>query len=152
MPLDPGQKAPDVSGLNQHGERVSPDFNDLTAVYFYVEDDTPGCTTQAQQFMAEADVYDEAGVRVIGVSTDDVDAHREFADAHDITYDLLADPTGEICEAFDVEIDRRDRATRTTFVIQNGEIIRTYESVRPDGHARNLLIELYDAGIVNLDF
>lgn len=152
MALDPGAEAPSVSAVNQHGERISPDFEELTVVYFYVEDDTPGCATQAEQFVAEAEVYDEAGVTVIGVSTDDVDDHREFADAHDITYDLIADPTGEICAAFGVELDHQERAARTTFVIENGEVIRTYESIRPDGHARDLLIDLYDTGIVDLDF
>lgn len=152
MPLQPSDPAPSVTATNQHGEHVTPDFEPLTVVYFYVEDGTPGCETQAQQFGYEADVYDEAGVTVYGVSTDDVASHRAFAQEHDVDFDLLADPDGELCAAFDVERDRSGRATRTTFVLQDGVVIRTDEDVRPDGHARDLLIELYDEGIVDLEF
>lgn len=151
MALEPGDPAPEVSAPNQHGQTVSPDFENVTVVYFYVEDGTPGCETQTEQFEREADVYGEAGVSVYGVSTDDVESHREFADTQGIAFDLLADPDGELCNAFDVERDHGGRAERTTFVIDDGEIIRTYERVKPDGHARDLLFELYEDGTVELD-
>ena len=152
MSLVPGDSAPTVTAPNQHGRAVSPSFEDVTVVYFYVEDGTPGCETQTKQFELEADSYEEAGVSVYGVSTDDVASHREFADEHDVTFDLLADPDGELCNAFGVERDHAGRAERTTFVIKDGEIVRTYEGVTPTGHARDLLIELDDDGIVELGF
>lgn len=151
MTLEPGDSAPNVSAPNQHGETVSPDFENVTVVYFYVEDATPGCATQTEQFEREADAYEDAGVTVYGVSTDDVESHREFAEAQGIAFDLLADPDGELCEAFGVERDHDGRAKRTTFVIEGGEIRKTYEGVKPDGHARDLLFELYEDGIVDLD-
>lgn len=152
MPLEPGDPAPDVTATDQHGESVTPDFEGTTVVYFYVEDGTPGCETQADQFGLEAETYEAAGVTVYGVSTDDVDSHREFAAEQGIEFDLLADPDGDLCEAFGVERDHAGRAERTTFVIDDGEVIRTYEGVSPDGHARDLLMELYDSGVVDLDF
>ena len=54
-PLDPGDPAPDIAAPNQHGDRVSPDVADPTVVYFYPEDGTPGCATEADQFAREAD-------------------------------------------------------------------------------------------------
>jgi len=152
MPLEPGDPAPDVTATNQHGEAVTPDFEGTTVVYFYVEDGTPGCETQADQFDLEAESYEAADVAVYGVSTDDVESHREFAAERGIEFDLLADPDGELCEAFGVERDHAGRAERTTFVIDDGEVIRTYEGVSPDGHARDLLIDLHDAGVVELGF
>lgn len=152
MPLAPGDPAPDVTATNQHGESITPDFREPTVVYFYVEDGTPGCETQADQFVLEADVYEEAGVTVYGVSTDDVETHREFAAEHGVEFDLLADPDGDLCAAFGVERDHTGRAVRTTFVLDDGEVIRTYEGVSPDGHARDLLVELLDSGVVELEF
>jgi peroxiredoxin Q/BCP len=152
MPLEPGDPAPAVRAPNQHGESVAPDFEGVNVVYFYVEDATPGCETQASQFVIEADTYDDAGVDVYGVSTDDVDSHREFAAEQDVGFDLLADPDGELCDAFGVERDDRGRARRTTFVIADGAVIRAEEDVSPDGHARDLLIDLYDDDVVDLGF
>jgi peroxiredoxin Q/BCP len=151
MPLEPGDPAPAVTAVDQHGESVTPDFEGTAVIYFYVEDGTPGCATQADQFGLEADTYEAAGVTVYGVSTDGVESHREFAAERGIDFDLLADPEGELCEAFGVERDHAGRARRTTFVIDDGEVVRTVEGVSPDGHARDLLLELYDAGVVDLD-
>ena len=49
MPLQPGDKAPTFSLLNQAGEKVKlADFKGRKVlVYFYPKADTPGCTTQA---------------------------------------------------------------------------------------------------------
>lgn len=152
MPLEPGADAPSVSAPNQDGNTVTPDFETITVVYFYPEDGTPGCTTQTEQFEREADMYEDVGMAIYGVSTDDVDSHREFADAHDITFDLLADTEGELCEAFGVERDHAGRAARTTFVLENNEVVIAEEGVNPDGHARDLLLELAEAGVVDLEF
>ena len=148
--LEADDPAPDVEAPNQDGETVSPDFEEPTVVYFYVEDGTPGCATQADQFTREADAYDDADVAVYGVSTDDVDSHREFADAHDVPYDLLADPGGDLCEAFGVPRDGQGRAERTTFVLADGEVKAVYGGVSADGHARDVLMDMLDDGLAEL--
>lgn len=148
--LEAGDPAPDVEAPNQDGESVSPSFDQPTVVYFYPEDGTPGCATEADQFAREADAYADAGVTVYGVSRDDVDSHREFADAHDVPYDLLADPEGDLCEAFSVPLDDRGRAERTTFVLTNGEVKAVYEGVSPDGHARDVMMDMLDDGLAEL--
>ncbi|QLD89745.1 peroxiredoxin [Natronomonas salina] len=148
--LEAGDPAPDVSAPNQDGETVSPDFEEPTVLYFYVEDGTPGCATQADQFTREADTYDDAEVTVYGVSTDDVDSHREFADEHDVPYDLLADPDGDLCAAFGVDRDDQGRAERTTFVLADGEVKAAYAGVSADGHARDVLLDMMDDGLAAL--
>jgi len=147
--LEPGDPAPEISAPNQRGEAVSPSFDGVTVVYFYPEDGTPGCTTEAAQFVAEREVYEETGVAVYGVSTDPVGSHRAFADEQDVWFDLLSDPDGEVAAAFGVEL-QRGRAPRTTFVLADGEVLRTYEAVNPDGHARDVLFDLLDDGVVEL--
>lgn len=148
--LDEGDDAPAIEAQNQHGEVVSPAFAEPTVVYFYVEDGTPGCATQADQFTREDETYEDAGVAVYGVSTDEVADHREFAEAHDVPYDLLADPDGSVCAAFGVDRDHNGRAERVTFVLAEDEVQRVYEGVSPDGHAREVLMDMLDNGLASL--
>ena len=121
MVLDPGDPAPRVAAPDQSGAVVEPPFDDPTVLFFYPRDGTEGCTTEARQFEAERTTYEEAGVMAYGVSTDDVDAHAEFAAAEDLSVPLLADPEGELAAAFDVSIEN-DRAARTTFVLADGVV------------------------------
>jgi peroxiredoxin Q/BCP len=149
--LEAGDPAPDVSAPNQHGDTVSPDFEDPTVLYFYPEDGTPGCTTEAEQFTLERDSYADAGVTVYGVSTDSVESHAAFAADNEITIDLLADPDGDIAAAFGVDRTAPGDATpRTTFVLLDGKVERVYTGVDPDGHPRDVLMDLLDDDVVSL--
>ena len=150
MVLEPGDPAPAVAARDQRGDRVEPSLDRPTVVFFYPRDGTPGCTTEARQFEAERETYAEAGVEVYGVSTDDVDAHAAFCDEHGLGVTLLADPDGDLAAAFDVPVER-DRAARTTVVVVDGTVHRVYRSVRPDGHARTVLADLLDDGVVTLE-
>jgi peroxiredoxin Q/BCP len=151
MPLEAGDTAPAVTAQNQDGETVELSFSEPTVLYFYPNDDTPGCTIEAQQFNRELDTYREAGVTVYGVSIDDVDSHRQFADEYDLAFDLLADPDKEIADAYDVGEGPGNTTKRTTFVVIDGTIHEVYEGVDPDGHAREVMLALVDEGIVDLD-
>ncbi|SEQ70081.1 peroxiredoxin [Natrinema salaciae] len=149
MALAAGDDAPTVTAPNQNGEDVSLAFEEPTVLYFYPRDETPGCTIEATQFQRERETYRDAGVDVYGVSTDDVDSHRSFCESEGLEFDLLADPDGEIAEVFDVEL--RDGATaRTTFLLADGEVQSVYGSVDPDGHAREVLLDALDDGLVSL--
>ncbi|ELZ05839.1 peroxiredoxin [Natrialba aegyptia] len=149
MTLTTGDDAPTVTAPNQDGEAVSPAFDDPTVVYFYPHDDTPGCTTEATQFQRERETYREAGVEVYGVSTDDVASHSSFAQSEALEFDLLADPDGEVADAFGVDVTD-GTAPRTTFVLADGEIRAVYENVDPDGHAREVLLDALDDDLVTL--
>ena len=151
MALSTGDSAPTVSAKNQDGETVSPDFTEPTVVYFYPRDGTPGCELEANQFQAERDSYRDAGMDIYGVSTDDVDSLKEFADDNGLEFDLLADPDGEVADAFDLEVTD-DFVGRTTFVLADDEVKAVYdpEDVNPDGHAREVLSESLDSGLVAL--
>ncbi len=150
MVLEVGTELPVISAENQNGETVEVDFESPTVVYFYPADGTPGCATEAEQFQKEREVYEDTNVSVRGVSTDTVDSHREFSESLDLDFDLLADPTGEIGEAFGVPSEN-GRYERVTVVVVDGEVYSVYRNVDPDGHARDLLMDLLDDGIVSLD-
>ena len=73
--LEPGDTAPDFTLDDQRGNTVTlSDLRGETVVlYFYPRADTPGCTTQACGVRDHSADYDAAGVRVIGVSPDEVE-------------------------------------------------------------------------------
>ncbi|USZ66733.1 peroxiredoxin [Halorussus salilacus] len=150
MTLETGDDAPTVEARNQRDETVALDFAEPTVVYFYPRDDTPGCTVEAEQFDAEIESYRDADVAVYGVSTDDVASHEAFAEKYDLDFDLLADPDAEIADAFGVDT-ARGAAARTTFVLADGEVRAVYDGVDPDGHARDVLGDMLDDGLVALD-
>ena len=140
MPLQAENPAPDVTARNQDGEAVSPAFVEPTVVYFYPRDGTPGCTLEAREFEADIESFRRTGVTVYGVSTDDVDSHRAFADEEDLSFDLLADPDGTVADAFDVEL-QGDFVDRITFVLADGEVheVVDADTMKPEGHAADVL-------------
>ncbi len=150
MVLGTGTSVPEVSATTQDGERVTVDFAAPTVLFFYPRDGTPGCTTEALQFDAELETFREAGARVYGVSTDDAESHRAFAAEHDLGIDLLADPDGKVADAFGVDTSG-GAADRTTFVCAGRQVCGVYEGVHPDGHARQVLQDMLDMGLVSLD-
>jgi len=148
MALEPGEGVPDVVAQNQHGDAVRPDFSTPTVVYFYPKDDTPGCATEARGFEDEIERYEQYDVPVYGVSTDDVESHAAFAEAEALSFDLLADPDGNVAEAFGVELVD-GHAQRTTFVVAHNKVVGLYEGVRPGGHAKDVLRDLGETGLLN---
>jgi peroxiredoxin Q/BCP len=140
--LEPGDPAPAVSARNQHGETVSPDFEDPTVVYFYPRDFTGGCTIEANDFQDALPEFRESDIAVYGVSLDDVETHAEFAAEEGVEFDLLADPDGEVAAAFGMDTSE-GYTDRRTFVLAGGEVVRVYdpELADPSGHAREVLTD-----------
>jgi peroxiredoxin Q/BCP len=112
-------------------------------VYFYPKDDTPGCTIQGKSFTATKDDFEDAGIKVVGVSADDVASHKNFCNKFAFTIDLLADPGASLMKALGIgqsEWKGMKFWERTTFVVDPKGIIRkVYEKVNPEGHERVLL-------------
>ena len=115
-------------------------------LYFYPKADTPGCTTQACAFRDAAADYAKAGVAVLGVSPDKVEAVKKFAAKFHLNFPLLADPEHDLCEKYGVWQQKSMMGrkymgvVRTTFVIDAaGKIARIFEKVKPEGHDREVL-------------
>ena len=141
--LEPGADAPAVGAQNQHGETVTPDFQAPTVVYFYPKDFTGGCTIEANDFQETLPAFQEAGITVYGVSMDDVETHADFADEEGVTFDLLADPDGDVAAAFGVDADE-GYTDRVTFTVADGDVVDVYDPAlgNPDGHAEEVLHDL----------
>ena len=78
--LQSNTKAPTFKGKDQNGNTISlADFKGKNIVlYFYPQDDTPTCTTQACNFRDNFDTLTEQGFVVIGVSPDEIIKHKKF--------------------------------------------------------------------------
>src|SRR5215203_5164110 len=110
MALEEGKRFIDFNLKNQNGETVTlDDFKGKwLVVYFYPQDDTPGCTIQGKSFTASKQDYEDAGIEVVGVSQDDVESHKNFCNKFSFTIDLLADTNHELMKAVGLEEGERN--------------------------------------------
>jgi len=71
-------------------------------IYFYPEDDSPGCTKEACSFRDQFEVFKEADAMIIGISGQSVESHKEFAEKHRLRFTLLSDEGDKIRKQFGV--------------------------------------------------
>jgi thioredoxin-dependent peroxiredoxin len=146
--LQPGADAPAIEAVAHDGKPIK--LAELrgkpVVVYFYPKDDTPGCTIEAQGFRDEREKLEGSGAVVIGVSTDDNESHRAFADKHSLPFPLLADTDQRIAKAFGVPVTA-GFAKRVTFLIdREGKIAKTFADVKPKEHAAEVLAAIAALG------
>lgn len=130
--LEAGQKAPDFSAKNQHGETVHlSDFKGQKVIlYFYPKDNTPGCTTEACNFRDNYQSLKKDGFEIIGVSVDGEASHQKFISKHELPFQLLVDEDMKLVEAYGVWVEKNMYGkkymgtARTTFVIDADGIIQ----------------------------
>jgi peroxiredoxin Q/BCP len=142
-----GQPAPEFELSDQDGQLHSlEDYRDRWVVlYFYPKDETPGCTTEACEFRDNIFSYREMNVQILGVSFDDIESHKKFAENHDLPFPLLADPEGTAAEAYGVKTKFAGMtlAKRQTFIIDpDGNLAKHYEKVNPATHSEEILADL----------
>lgn len=137
-------QAPDFNLPDQNGNmRKLKDYaGKWLVLYFYPEDDTPGCTTRACNFRDAREVIAELGnAEVVGISKDSVASHKKFADKHGLNFTLLSDESHEVIKAYDSW--GMMMANRNTFIINpKGEIVKKYEGVEPAEHAAEIINDL----------
>jgi peroxiredoxin Q/BCP len=143
-----GDKAPDfeLPDADMTIARLADYRGKPLVLFFYVRDDTPGCTTEAIEFSDLDGDYAALGCAVVGVSRDDCIRHGAFRDKHGITVRLLADKDGIACQSYGVIVNRevdgvmREGINRSTFIIDAGGKIRhILQGVTPKGHAAEVL-------------
>jgi len=147
--LEKNQKAPEFSSADQNNKTITlTSLNDKQNVilYFYPKDDTPGCTIQANQFSALATEFAATDTAIIGVSKDSCESHTAFIKKFDLTFDLLADTSGEICNLYGVWQKKEKNGVkkmgivRSTFLIDKMGILQDVSyGVSPEGHAAEML-------------
>ena len=136
-----GEILPDLDLTTESGEHIGTGglTGQKTVLYFYPEDDTPGCTKEACAFRDRMQDYAKAGIQVYGVSLDSPESHREFREKYDLNFPLLSDEGGRAAETLGVLGDR-GTARRVTFLLDpEARISKVYPEVTPDTHAEQIL-------------
>ncbi len=146
--IEAGSTAPDFTLPRDGGEDVT--LSSLrpgpVVLYFYPRDDTPGCTTEANDFTAMLPEFQAAGATVIGVSKDTVAKHEKFIAKHGLGVILVSDAEGELCETYGTWVEKNMYGKksmgiqRATFLIDGeGTVSRVWPKVKVAGHAAEVL-------------
>jgi peroxiredoxin Q/BCP len=114
-------------------------------VYFYPEDFTPGCTTQASEFSRDYEKFKEAGIEIVGISPNEEESHEKFRQKMGIPYPLVADTEKDVSKSYGVYGLKKFMGreymgvNRSTFLVdKTGKIVKIFKRVRPAGHSQEV--------------
>lgn len=150
-----GRHVPDFSAAMTGGKpfALSAYRGKHLVLYFYPKDDTPGCTTEGQQFRDLYDDFKAAGAEVIGISRDSIKSHENFRAKMAFPFELIADTDEAVCTMFDVMkmknmYGKQVRGVeRSTFVIDRDGVVRAeIRGVKVPGHAAEVLALVKNLG------
>lgn len=156
MTLRLGDEAPDFTADTTEGEiRFHQWIDDSWVMLFsHPADFTPVCTTELGAFARRKGEFDQRGVKLIGLSVDDVESHRSWsADVAEtqgatINYPIIADPERSVAEDYGMIHPSLSETTtvRSVFIIgpdKKVKLIITY----PMSTGRNVdeLLRVIDA-------
>ena len=129
-----GQPAPDFVLRDGAGAqwRLSDHRGKVVVLLFYPGDETPICTRQMCSVRDRWEDYAATGAEVIGLSTNTVDEHKNFAEHHDLPLRLLADVDRQVADLYGAQSLIPGKVARSVFVIDASGIIR-HRDVRPLG-------------------
>ena len=145
--LKVGDTIPHFTAKDTNGN----DFDSATAVghkplviYFYPKDNTPGCTAQACSFRDQYEDFKDLGAEVIGISSDNVASHQQFAKRYKLPFILLTDPDKKIRKLFGVPSGMFGLLPgRVTYVTdRNGVIQMIFDSMIATKHIPKALAAL----------
>jgi peroxiredoxin Q/BCP len=143
-----GLKVPDfeIASTGNKMFKLSASLGSPLVLYFYPKDNTPGCTTEGQQFRDLHAEFATLGCAIHGVSRDSIKSHEGFKARMGFPFDLLSDPDEKVCNLFGVMkmknmYGKQVRGVeRSTFVIDaRGSVRRQWRGVRVPGHAQEVL-------------
>lgn len=115
-------------------------------IYFYPKDNTPGCTTEGQDFRDHHKAFKKANCEIFGVSRDSLKTHENFRAKHEFPFQLISDPDETLCKLFDViklkKLYGKEHMgiERSTFLIdEDGKLVREWRKVKVPGHVEEVL-------------
>ena len=124
-----GSQAPDFTLPDGQGKqwRLSAHRGKTVVLLFYPGDETPICTKQMCSVRDRWEDYSATGAEVVGISTNNVESHKSFAENHSLPLMLLADVDGKVIEAYDVESWLPNRTARSVVVIDPQGVVQFRE-------------------------
>ena len=143
-----GNKAPVFKGICTGEENV--DLSKLkgkkVVLYFYPKDNTPGCTTEGQNFSDLYKDFKKEGALIFGLSRESLKSHENFKAKQSFPFELISDPDEKICNQYDVIKEKSMYGRkymgidRSTFLIdEKGKLVQEWRKVKVTGHAQEVL-------------
>ncbi len=115
-------------------------------LYFYPKDSTSGCTKEACDFRDNLNRLETGDTVVLGVSKDSLKSHTKFREKEGLTFPLLSDPEGAVCDLYGVWKEKSMYGRkyfgieRSTFLIdKEGKIREMWIKVKVPGHVDAVL-------------
>ena len=118
----------------------------IIVLYFYPKDNTPGCTTEGNDFKTFYNDFLAENAVVLGISRDTLQQHDNFKRKYNFPFELLSDKEEKLCHFFDVIKEKNMYGKkvmgieRSTFLIDSNGILRKeWRKVKIDGHVEQVL-------------
>lgn len=115
-------------------------------IYFYPKDNTPGCTTEGQNFRDSYQDFQKLNTEIFGVSRESIKSHQNFINKQEFPFDLISDPDEVLCNAFDVIKEKNMYGRkymgieRSTFIFDDkGKLRHEIRKVKVKGHVDEVL-------------
>jgi len=147
-----GDIAPTFELESDRGEKVKLDalHGKWIVLYWYPKDDTPGCATEACEIRDNWSLI-SGEAELFGISADSVKSHQKFRDKFELPFALLADVDHAVSDLYGVWGPKKFMGreymgvARSTFIIApDGKVARVFPSVKPAGHALEILQALQE--------
>lgn len=146
-----GKPVPDIEVQATDDQRFM--LSDLrgknVVLYFYPKDNTPGCTTEGQDFRDHYEEFRKLDTEIYGISRDSLKSHDGFKSKQCFPFDLISDEDEKLCKLFDVIKEKTLYGKkylgidRSTFIIDRQGILRKeYRGVKVDGHVVAVLADV----------
>ena len=115
-------------------------------IYFYPRDNTPGCTSEGEDFRDNYKKFKKKNTQIFGVSKDTIKSHEGFKDKFNFPFELISDADEKICKIFDVIKEKSMYGKkymgieRSTFLInEEGKLVKEWRKVKVKGHVEEVL-------------
>ena len=132
----PAFTLPDQDGVDHS---LSDYLGQKVLLYFYLRDETPGCTKEARDLRDDFARYQNEGIVILGVSYDGVDSHAAFKAKHNLPFTLLSDADKSVSKLYGTQ-GKYPFASRRSFMIdESGAIIHVIKDVDVTTHSRDVL-------------
>ncbi len=119
---------------------------DKIVLFFYPRANTPGCSTESQDFSQAYQAFKALGCEVLGVSADGLKKQQNFKNKFDMRFELVADTEEMLCQAFDVIKEKKMYGktfmgiVRSTFILdEKGQVLSEWRKVKVAGHVDEVL-------------
>lgn len=120
-----GEQAPDFELPGTDGPfKLSDHRGERVVLLFYPGDNTPVCTRQFCSYRDRADDFASLPATVVGISSQSIDSHQQFADKHGLTVPLLADTDKQVAKSFSAFAPRLGQTKRAVIVIDEQGVVR----------------------------